>query len=355
VLYPKKILIYHLASLGDILVALPALRLIREKYKLSQITMLTPRHIKPGAVDIEKVIGEMNIIDNYIYLNLNYKRSKRWYEAFKEIKRGNFSTLFYLNQGRELKTIVRDRVFFSLCGINKIIGANFSEKLRKPILNDLGESESMRSFLVRKINKGRSIDINSFDAYGINQNKIKKYPWIDSTLSSNKIISFSIGTKWQVNDWGVDRWTELFERVSKSYPDYLIVAIGGEVDRDKTNLILENMNTSCINFCGNLTISQSSYALSKSQVFICHDSGPMHLAAAVGVKIIAIFSSKSPPGHWFPAGPSNKVFYTRIECEGCEKLECISLKKKCILSISVSDVFNEIEASIENDKAYIEC
>ena len=97
-----------------------------------------------------------------------------------------------------------------------------------------------------------------------------------------------------------------------------------------------------------MTISQSSYALSKSQVFICHDSGPMHLAAAVGVKIIAIFSSKSPPGFWFPAGPNNKVFYTRIECEGCEKTECISLKKKCILSISVNDVFNEIEASIEN-------
>jgi len=352
---PKKILIYHLASLGDILVALPALRLIRENYKLSQITMLTPRHIKPGAVDIEKVIGEMNIIDNYIYLNLNYKRSRMWYEAFKEIRRENFSTLFYLNQGRELKQIVRDRVFFSLCGINKIIGANFSKKLRKPILNDLGESEPMGSFLVRKINKGRSIDINAFDAYGINQNKIKKYPWIDSMLSKNKIISFSIGTKLEIKNWGNDRWSELINRVSVSYPEYLIVAIGGEVDRDKTNSILENIKDNYINFSGDLTIAQSMYVLSKSQFLICHDSGPMHLAAAVGIKTISIFTSTYPPGLWFPAGPNNKVFYTRIECEGCEKLECISLKKKCILSISVSDVFNEIEASIENDKAYVEC
>jgi heptosyltransferase III len=351
----KKILIYHLSSLGDILVALPALRLIRDNNKLSKITMLTPRHIKPGAVDVEKVIGEMNIIDNYIYLNLNYKRSRMWFEAFKEIKRGNFSTLYYLNEERELKEIVRDRIFFSLCGINKIIGANFSEKLRKPILNDLGESESMRSFLVRKINTSRGIDSDSFDAYGISQNKIKKYPWIDSTLSKNKIISFSIGTKLEIKDWGHERWAELINRVSESYPEYLIVAIGGEVDREKTNSILENIKDNYINFSGDLTISQSMYVLTKSQVFICHDSGPMHLAAAVGVKTISIFSSICPPGLWFPAGPNNKVFYTRIECEGCAKLECIALKKKCILSISVNDVFNEIKTSIGNDKAYIEC
>ncbi|MDB4598727.1 hypothetical protein OAI40_05890 [Candidatus Pseudothioglobus singularis] len=189
-----------MASLGDMLVALPALRLIRENYKSYEITILSPRHNKPGAIDAEQVIGDMGIIDNYIYLNLDYKQTKMYFETFKEIRRGKFNTLIYLNEGRELRHIVRDKVFFYLCGIKKIIGANFAEKLRKPILNELGESESMRSFLVRKITKNTNIDTDSFDMYGVNKNQIKKYSWIDSMLSNNKIISFSIGTKLEVKD-----------------------------------------------------------------------------------------------------------------------------------------------------------
>jgi len=344
----KKILIYHLASLGDMLVALPALRLIRENYKSYEITILSPRHNKPGAIDAEQVIGDMGLIDNYIYLNLDYKQTRMYFETFREVRRGSYNTLIYLNEGRELRQIIRDKMFFYLCGIKKIIGANFSEKLRKPILNGLGESESMRSFLVRKISKNPSIDCDSFGMYGINKNQIKTYPWIDFMLSKNKIISFSIGTKLEVKDWGTDRWSDLIKRVSARYPEYLIVAIGGEIDNDKTNYIFGNIEDNYLNFCGDLTISQSMYVLSKSQVFICHDSGPMHLAAAVGINTISIFSSRSPPGLWFPAGPHNKVFYTRIECEGCEKIKCIALKKKCILSISVNDIFNEIETSIQN-------
>jgi heptosyltransferase III len=350
----KKILIYHLASLGDILVALPALRIIRENYKHCQITMLTAKHDNPGAVDARQVLDGINVVDEYIYLNLNYDQIKMYRETFKEVRQGKYSVVIYLNEGRKIRQIIRDRFFFKLCGISEIIGAGLSAKLRNPIVDSAGNSESMRAFLVRKIKKIGSLNVDSFDVYGIKLKNITKHSWINERLSQklidndrNKIISFSIGTKLEVKDWGNDRWIELIEKISSSYPKYLIVAIGGEYDKDKSDILFENVCANYINFCGALTIPQSAYILSRSKIFVCHDSGPMHLSAAIGVKTISIFSSRSAPGLWFPAGDNNKVFYTRIECEGCEKIRCISLKKRCIRAISVNEVFEELKSSIK--------
>jgi len=349
----KKILIYHLASLGDVLVALPALRIIRQNYKHCQITMLTVKHDNPSAVDVRDVLDGINVVDEYIYLNLNYDQIKMYRETFKEVRQGKYSVVIYLNEGRKIRQIIRDRFFFKLCGISEIIGAGLAVKSRNPIVDSAGNSESMRAFLVRKIKKIGSLNVDSFDAYGIKLKNINEHSWIDEKLSQklisndrDKIISFSIGTKLEVNDWGNDRWIELIEKISNIYPEYLIVAIGGEYDKDKSNILFENISANYINFCGAITIPQSAYILSRSKIFVCHDSGPMHLSAASGVKTISIFSSRNAPGLWFPAGNDNKVFYTRIECEGCEKTRCISLKKKCIRAISVNEVFEELKSSI---------
>jgi len=353
---PKKILVYHLASLGDILVALPALRLIRREYQDYEITILTPKHKhnNHGAVDIKQVLDGMSLVDSYLYLDLNDGKIKRYLETFKHIRGKGFSVLIYLNEGRELRRVIRDLIYFKLCGVKKIIGTGLSRNIRYPTLRKSGKSESIREFLVRKIEQVGSIDSNSFDAYGINADSIVEYPWIEKNLvkkiigqDKSKIIGISIGTKIKVNDWGSDKWVELMRIISINYPEYLIVAIGGLNDRAKIDNIFKDINSNYINFCGDITISQSSFVLSKCQIFICHDSGPMHLASAIGVKTVSIFSSRNAPGLWFPAGKTSKVLYTRIECEGCGKTECISLKKKCISSISPNSVFREVKKLVK--------
>jgi len=273
-----------------------------------------------------------------------------YFETFKHIRREGYSAVIYLNESRGVRRVIRDLLYFKLCGINKIIGTGLSRNIRYPIIRKSGKSESMREFLVRKIEGIGSIDSDSFDVYGINTDSIIQYPWIAKKLDKkitgqdkSRIIGLSIGTKLEVNDWGSDRWAELIRIISLNYPEYLIVAIGGLNDRVKTDAIFKDINANYINFCGDMTISQSSFVLSKCQIFICHDSGPMHLASAIGVKTVSIFSSRNAPGLWFPAGKRNKVLYTRIECEGCEKTECISLKKKCISSISPNSVFKEVK------------
>jgi ADP-heptose:LPS heptosyltransferase len=68
----------------------------------------------------------------------------------------------------------------------------------------------------------------------------------------------------------------------------------------------------------------------------------MHLAAAVGTRCVAIFSSQNLPGEWFPYGTGHKVIYRDIECKGCRLVVCEARQKACIRSITVDEVLQAV-------------
>jgi len=78
--------------------------------------------------------------------------------------------------------------------------------------------------------------------------------------------------------------------------------------------------------------------LTHARMYLGHDSGPMHLAAAVGTPCVAVFSSRSLPGEWFPYGDQHRVLYRSISCQGCRLEVCIERQKACIRSITVDEV-----------------
>ena len=80
----------------------------------------------------------------------------------------------------------------------------------------------------------------------------------------------------------------------------------------------------------------------RAKAFLGHDSGPMHLAAAVGTTCVAIFASRNIPRVWFPYGKQHRVLYHPVDCAGCQLQTCVVERKKCILSITVDEVLEQV-------------
>ena len=95
-----------------------------------------------------------------------------------------------------------------------------------------------------------------------------------------------------------------------------------------------------MNLCGALTPRESAAAIARARLFVGHDSGPMHLAAAVGTPVVAIFAARNIPRQWFPYGKQHQVVYHRVECWGCGLETCIEQQKKCLMSIRVDEVMS---------------
>ncbi len=108
----------------------------------------------------------------------------------------------------------------------------------------------------------------------------------------------------------------------------------------------ENGGGPVVNLCGKLTPRESAAAFARARVFVGHDSGPMHLAAAVQTPCVAIFAARNKPRVWFPNGSQHRVVYHKVECWGCGLETCIVEKKRCLTSITVDEVMAEVRAEL---------
>jgi ADP-heptose:LPS heptosyltransferase len=127
------------------------------------------------------------------------------------------------------------------------------------------------------------------------------------------------------------------------FPDCGVVFVGAMDEFDRSERVAEGWTGPKLNLCGRLTPRQSAVILREAVFFIGHDSGPMHLAAAVGTACVAIFSARNKPNVWFPYGHQHRVIYHRTDCYGCGLEVCERFRKKCIASITVREVLQAIE------------
>jgi ADP-heptose:LPS heptosyltransferase len=81
----------------------------------------------------------------------------------------------------------------------------------------------------------------------------------------------------------------------------------------------------------------SAAILAQARLFLGHDSGPMHLAAAAGAPVVAIFSARCRPGQWFPGGPRTTVLYPTAFFDP-NRMEDASHQREAIESITVESV-----------------
>jgi ADP-heptose:LPS heptosyltransferase len=160
------------------------------------------------------------------------------------------------------------------------------------------------------------------------------------------MVAVSIGTKVQAKDWGRENWRLLLGRLARALPGWVLVLVGSEDEGDASEFAAEGWREAggcaVVNLCGKLTPRESAAAISFARIFIGHDSGPMHLAAAVQVPCVAIFAARNIPRVWFPFGEQHRVIYHRVDCMGCGLETCIVEGKKCILSITVDEVMSAV-------------
>ena len=86
--------------------------------------------------------------------------------------------------------------------------------------------------------------------------------------------------------------------------------------------------------------------ISKSKIYIGHDTANMHLCAILGLKTISVFSSREIKGKWFPIGLNHLNYYKDISCSNCKLTDFCMYNKKCIKSFKPLNLFNDIKKLI---------
>ncbi|MGC8540514.1 MAG: glycosyltransferase family 9 protein [Phycisphaerae bacterium] len=94
--------------------------------------------------------------------------------------------------------------------------------------------------------------------------------------------------------WPIDRYAPVAKCITDRYPKSGVVVIGGPADRNAGIEIQRTIAGRVLNVAGALTLRETAAVLEKCVLYIGNDTGPMHLAAAVGVPVVAVFADPNP-------------------------------------------------------------
>ncbi len=343
----KRVVVYRIGSLGDTLVVLPAFHLVRQAFPDAHITLLTNIAVNAKAAPMETVLRNTNLYNDTLTYPVSLRNFRELVRLRKSLRDGNYDCLVYLASPKGgILTSLRDYIFFRSCAISNVVGVPFSRSALRSLRipgSDLYKSRTARA--LEALRELGSVDVGSPDSWDL---KLTSDEIADgkALLGAHGIASpflaASVGTKFQAKDWEEQNWRELMERAAAAFPDLPLVLLGVEEERERSERLLKIWQGPKANLCGETSPRVSAAILRGAGVMLCHDSGPMHVAATMGVPCVAIFSARAKPGEWFPHGDQHSVLYHKPPCWNCGLEVCIENRKVCILSITVEEVFGAL-------------
>ena len=338
-----KILVYHIGSLGDTLVAVPALWAVRDNFPDAHITMMTDDHPGRGLVQSSDILDGSGLIDDYILYPVGNPRAL--FRLLFRLRKEKFDSLVYLIRAHEkIRRIRRDRLYFGLAGINRLFGMRTTFYRSLPYRHRVPMAEVPRvaeTFLSRLRRDGLITPPSEKGRIDVNIGK-KEHDSVDSWLSGlppdgkRRWYAVGPGSKMPCKIWPLERYIGVAKHLADNY-DLWPVVFGGPGDRALGDRLVRETGRGYV-AAGALGVRDSIAAMERCLLFLGNDTGTMHMAASAGLPCVVQFSSRAAPGEWNPYGEGHVVFRTPVPCEGCGLEVCDIHGMKCILSISVEQV-----------------
>lgn len=156
------------------------------------------------------------------------------------------------------------------------------------------------------------------------------------------IVAIGIGSAYgPAKDWSPERYKFLGQRLYREYGAKCVL-LGTTKDNQIARMIAHTQPEAFVNLTGKTSLDEAMGILSQSNLFIGNDSGLAHLAAAVGTSTIVIFGSTSPK-FTTPLGDDVGILYSELECSPCFQRTCPLGTMKCMRSISVEQAYQTVE------------
>ena len=330
----KKILVFTANWLGDALFLSPLLAALKENFTQAHLAvLLVPR--------VEEIFLNNPHVDKIIiYDEKGRQRSliSRLRFIFK-LRKERFDTAFMIKPSLSRTLILKS------AGIKKIIGHDnpksgwlLSVKVPPPnkILHKVDYFLTLLEYLSQKINRRK------YKFFPSDEDKL----CIEELFSQKKItrnaplIVINPGANWIPKRWLPDNFAELINRI-KERPSLNIAITGRDTDRALADEIISKSGRDVFNFAGQTSLGQLGALMQKADIVISADSGPMHIAAAVGARVIALFGPTSA-AITGPYPPENHIVIQRdIGCQiPCYESGCQDYR--CMKAISVDEVVEKV-------------
>jgi len=152
-------------------------------------------------------------------------------------------------------------------------------------------------------------------------------------------IAIQPGARWENKRWPVEHFAELIRLLAKKFPDTRFAILGAAEDKPLGEMILRAEPQRSLNLCGETSLPEMIEWLRLCELMVTNDTGPMHVAAALGKPLVALFGP-TEPRRTGPYGHLENALRLDLPCSPCLKSHCTYEKPdECLKAISPATVF----------------
>ncbi len=298
-----RILIIRLSSIGDIILTEPIIRHLREQIPNARIDYLTYERYMP----LVKFIEGINVIIPYT--------SKS--QIIRVLKKNRYDIIIDLHS-KPKTWLVR----FLVPAKNKVT-YNKKHLLRWLIVKKIIKRE-IDSTVSSYLSVFRKLDMIVPEKFHYPRIKVKKRSdYLIKRLrkeideNNSKLIAIFPGALHPTKRYPLELLAEFIDQYTDDGDPVLFVLMGSREDEEQAEILTELCANKPINWCGRFDIDELVKIISMFDLIITNDSGPMHIAAALGKKQIAIFGATHPCLGFRPLNEKSHVLQINLPCRPC--------------------------------------
>lgn len=327
-----KVLIIRFSSIGDIVLASPVFRCVKQQLENAEVHFLCKKAFKDVTV-------ANPYIDHFHYFDNNLQ------ELADECNRQHFDYIIDLHKNfRTFKLRMKVKsnwLVFKKLTFQKFILTNFKINIMPRRHITLRSLDAVRPLGVKDDGKGLDYFIPAEERIALDDLPASHY---------FGFIAIVIGASYYTKKLPVYKLKELCSLIN-----YPIILVGGREDAEEGRQVAEEDPIKIYNACGKFSLNGSADIVSKAKLVISNDTGLQYIAAAFGKRIFAIWGGTSPALDVEPFYGTNHLslhinFVLNLYCQPCSNYgtqTCPRGHFKCMKNQDISNIAGKVKAGLE--------
>jgi len=345
----SRTLIIKPSSMGDVVQALPVLTALKETHPSAHVSWLVARPFT-GILEGHPRLDEVIVFDRERFGKFTFSLTvaAEFLAFLQDLRRRRFTTVI------DLQGLFRSGLMALATGAPARVGFREARELA-PL------------FYTAEVAVGRHI-VHAADRYlavarrvGLAEPSARDHLPVSPDARaairrrlaeagldrSEPFLAVCAYARWPTKQWPAERFAAVLDRM-RGQTGARAVLVGSPAATPGARTIAETMTEPPIDLTGKTTLKELSAVLAEARLMLTNDSGPMHVAAAVGTPVVAIFGP-TDPRRTGPSGPGHRVLAGRAACSPCYRRQCLydrsNARMLCLTNITPEAVFDQLLAA----------
>ena len=337
----RRILLVRFGSLGDVVLTTPVIRAVRTAFPDAFVAMLVGKR----SLD---VVSANPHLDEVIPFERQSRSPREMWRVIRILRERHFDVSI------DMQRKLRSSLLTYLGGIKLRVGYHFPKgilcSIRMPQSANKHAVDSnleLLHLLMKSLGMPPGAPDRRLEFFFSQEDRNRAEHILDKheVTPSLPILGMFPGAGWRHRCWAADRFGAVGDLAANEYRAQVII-FHGPGEGDIADAVAKSMTAQSVMIGEKLTLRELGALIQKCSVFLSNDTGPMHIAVAVGTPTVALFG---PGNHvrFGPVGEKHTLIRHDFPCSPCKQFTDKCKDNVCMKAISVDEVWQAVRSRME--------